>query len=512
MTITSFSFLVLLGLGMILYYILPKSWQWVELLLISITFYCFATVPTTIIYLILSVVTAYVSTNIIEYFENKPHGSIILRISTIAAISFNVGLWFILKAQGIWLPILYRLGGTDFLNISMAVGALGMGYYTLQIIGYILDCYWKTIKPQKNIAKLFLFTAFFPQLITGPISRYEQLESLFEKHSFSYENITKGAQRILWGFLKKLVLAERVGIIVNHIWSNLPEYPGVFRWIAFLLYPLQMYADFSGCMDIVIGAAQIFDIHLSENFNNPFFARTVQEFWRRWHITLGTWAKDYVLYPLLKCKSMVKLGKLTKKRLGKKLGKFIPTAIGMFALWMVMGIWHGGFNYIIGVSLWYWAILMLGEWFEPLAKKITQSMNINVNSFSWHLFQSVRTYLIYAVGATFFRAEELKEAIAFLASLGQLFTSSAFNPWVLFNGSIVNTGVSFADINLIIFSTGLLIVVGILREKYGYAREWMQVQILPFRWFVWMGLFIIVLIYGMYGPGYSAVEFIYQGF
>ena len=223
MTITSFSFLVLLALGMILYYALPKSWQWIELLLMSILFYCFAATPYTIVYLVISVVIAYVSTNSISQLAGRIHGERLIKILITMAIVINIGLWFVLKARDIWSPMMYWTSllfpAVGKINIPSFIASLGMGYYTLQVIGYILDCYWGTIKPQKNIAKLFLFVSFFPQLITGPISRYSQLECLFDKHSFSYLNITKGAQRILWGFFKKLVIAERAGISRATLWA-----------------------------------------------------------------------------------------------------------------------------------------------------------------------------------------------------------------------------------------------------------------------------------------------------
>lgn len=517
MTITSFYYLVMIGIGVLLYYILPKSWQWVELLLMSLIFYWFAATPYTIIYLITSTVLAYISTNFA--FSNRAFSAIRRKIALgvgVFAVGANVVLWFAFKGSDLWLTISYSLSQVlpVFGKITALpyLAALGMGYYTLQIIGYILDCYWENVKPQKNPLKLFLFVCFFPQMTTGPISRYSQLESLFEKHTFSYQNISFGSQRILWGLLKKLVLAERVGIIVNGIWSDYGAYMGYYRWIAVILFPIQMYADFSGCMDIVIGTAEIFGIKLPENFNSPFFSRTAQEFWQRWHITLGTWAKDYVLYPLLKSSAMIKFTKVTKKKFGKRTGKFISTALGMFALWMIMGIWHGAWKYIIGVSLWYWILLMLGELCSPVLRRLTILLKIQEDSFSWHLFQSIRTFLIYAIGATFFRAPGIKDAVLFLCGMFTVFFDSMTNPWVLFDGSILKLGVSYQDINIIIFSILLIIIVGVLREKSGYARLWMAKQILVFRWIIWIGLFIFVLIYGKYGPGYSAAEFIYKGF
>lgn len=519
MTITSFEFLLLVLIGAIIYYIIPKSWQWVELLVLSLVFYYFTATPYTIVYLFISTAIAYTSTLWVENRRTKENVNVkAVSIVTGFAIFLNVLIWFVLKGKDIWAFFLLRFHSYHFvpaidsvLNMQL-IGALGMGYYTVQVIGYMVDCYWENIKPQKNFFKLFLFVSYFPQLTTGPISRYADLEVLFDKHSFKYENLTYGAQRILWGFVKKLVLAERVGIIVSGITGNLEVYTGFYTWIAILLYPIQMYADFSGCMDIILGVSEIFDIKLAENFRNPFFARTTQEFWQRWHITLGTWAKDYVLYPLLKSKFMVKFGKLTKKKFGKKIGKFLATSLGMLVLWLVMGIWHGGMRYIVGVSLWYWIILILGEFFGPFFQKITEKLEIKTQSFSWHLFQSIRTYIIYAIGATFFLmgisggVNLLKEALKVLVVDG------VANPWIFFDESILTLGVSWMDINIIIFVCLLLLVVGILREKYGYARIWVSEQGIVFRWLIWITLFVLVLVYGKYGPGYDASEFIYQGF
>lgn len=516
MSITSSGFLIMVLLGVVVYYLLPRSWQWIELLLLSVLFYFFAATPYTIIYLVISTITAYIATNfdIIARTNNKVSKK--RGILCILAVFINIGLWFALKGFDLWRPIFNRVadlvaGENGIIGWPFAA-ALGMGYYTLQIIGYVLDCYWGNIKPQKNPLKLFLFICFFPQMITGPISRYKQLENLFEKHGISYKNLSFGAQRVLLGFLKKIVLAERAGIIVNGIWSNLDFYNGYYRWVALLLFPVQMYADFSGSMDIVIGTAELFGIHLPENFNSPFFSRTVQEFWQRWHITLGTWAKDYVLYPLLKSKGMVSFSKSARQRFGKKIGKFFATAVGMFVLWMVMGVWHGEAKYIVGVSLWYWALLMLGELCTPWLKKVSLLLKIPTESFSWYLFQAVRTYLIYAVGAVFFRAPSLGEGVDFLLSLKQIFVKETANPWIFFDGSVLELGITQGDINVIIISIVIIWVVGLLREEYGYARNWVGRQWLIFRWSLWIALFVFVIIYGKYGPGYAVEDFIYQGF
>ena len=428
MTITSFYFLTLVIIGVIVYYLIPKAWQWVELLILSLLFYYFAAEPYTIVYLIISTLVAYSAAIFMhkKRAEKGAGGKGLLRL-TFFALALNILLWFTLKGKGLWGFFAIRLQEyiyipqVDAILDKELVAALGMGYYTLQILGYIIDCYWENITPQKNPLKLFLFTAYFPQLTTG---------------------------------------------LIFSITSSPGTYIGFYSWIVILLYPLQMYADFSGCMDIILGVSELFDIHLAENFKNPFFARTSQEFWQRWHITLGTWAKDYVLYPLLKSKSMIKFGKFTKKKFGKKTGKFLVNAVGMFILWMVMGIWHGGLRYIMGVSLWYWIILMLGDLFKPLFEKITTSLNMKTESFSWHLFQSCRTYLIYAVGAAFF-SFGVSRGLAILQDAWKIISVKDYaNPWIFFDGSILDLGVTYGDINIILLIVLMLIIVACLREKY----------------------------------------------
>lgn len=514
MTITSFFFFSFLFIGVLVYYLCPPKIQWVVLLFLSIVFYSFATQPYTIIFLIISTLIAYFSTRFISKNTSNPKYTKLVSFIAVSSVIINVLLWFLLKGSSFWIYgsslIQNLIPSFPVLSSLPIVGSLGMGYYTAQIISYILDVYWGSIECQNNPVKLFLFVSYFPQLTVGPISRYSDLQTLFDGHSFSYKNICFGSQRVVWGLFKKLVVAERIAVIVNGIWENTETYFGVWPWLAFLLYPLELYLDFSGCMDIVAGTSEMFDIHLTENFNNPFFSRTVQEFWQRWHITLGSWARDYVFYPFLKSERMVSFGKKCKKKCGKRWGKFLPWCIATAILWLVMGIWHGAVQHIFGVSLWFWFVLVLGELLSPLFEEKKRILNVKSDSFGWHLFQSVRTYLIFSVGVVFFSASGIRSAIE---RYSILFSSlKKLKPWTLFDDTIISLGVTWGDINIIIIGVVLLLTVGVLRNKHGYARLWVEKQSFGLRWLIWCFLFVFVLIFGMYGPGYDASVFIYQGF
>lgn len=486
------------------------------MLVMSMIFYHFAAVDYTILFLLFSTFTAWMATNLLQWMvkSNSTSARKWVTAITVGAVFFNFCAWFLLKGSSFWITTSRFINGYistfPILSVLPVAGALGMGYYTAQVIGYIIDCYWENVKPQKNFLKLFLFVSFFPQLTVGPISKYSQLECLYEKHSFSYQNLCFGCQRILWGMFKKIVVSDRIRILTSAIWNNQAYYVGFWPWIAVLLYPLQLYTDFSGCMDIVLGAAELFDIHLPENFCNPFFSRNIQEFWQRWHMSLGNWARDYVYYPVLKSRMIQYVRKLAKKHFKMRIAKFIPWALGMAVLWFVMGFWHGAIQYIVGVSAWFWFILVIGEFFAPLSKKVTDIFHIDTECFSWHLVQSMRTYVLCALGILAFVCSGLKEIVSRYGVLIRALKN--LNPWIFFDGSIVDLGVSYQDINIILFGVFMLIVVAVLRERNGFARIWMYKQILPFRWFVWLSLFAIVLVYGLYGPGYDAAAFVYEGF
>lgn len=515
MTVTSIWYLLLIAGGFCIYYIVPKRLQWLVLLAMSLVFYYFAGVRYTFVYLIFSTGVTYLATYMmdrcLEEGREKVRGIILF-----AAIVLNVLPWLLTSASNLWVSLSVHINHAfSFMPALHALpfaAAIGMAYYTSQVIAYIVDCYWGSVERQKNPVKLLTFVCFFPQLTTGPISRYDNLKTIYAGHTFQYKNLCFGAQRILWGFFKKLVVADRTSMIVNAVWNDLSGYYGLWHWVALLLYPILIYCDFSGCMDIVLGTAELFDIHLEENFRNPFFSRSIREFWSRWHITLGKWAKDYVMFPILKSSRMVTFTKKAKKRFGKRMGKYIPAAFASGMVWLVMGIWHGGFRHIVGVSLYYWVLIELGEFFDPVWARMIPKLGINTEKFSWRLFQRIRTYCIYAFGAVFFQANSIRAALSFLKSLFSMFWNFKINPWIFFDGSIVNTGITYGGLNLIVIGVALLLAAAILRERYSYAREWIAGQGLWLRWILWITLFLIVLIYGAYGPGYDASEFIYQGF
>ena len=246
--------------------------------------------------------------------------------------------------------------------IPQFIMPIGISFYTLQAISYIIDVYKEKIKADKNLGRLALFISFFPQIMEGPICRYDQTaNSLWEGKRTTYKGLTFGVQRILFGLMKKIIIVDRVNPLILEIFNNYSNYDGGIIAIGMVLYTLQLYMDFSGVMDIVIGTAEIFGVKMPENFKQPFFSKTISEFWTRWHITLGAWFRDYIYYPVCltdKCKKITSWG---RKKIGNYYGPLLASSIALFCVWICNGLWHGSAWSYIFFGMYHFVLILLGR-------------------------------------------------------------------------------------------------------------------------------------------------------
>ncbi|HOO28789.1 MAG TPA: MBOAT family O-acyltransferase, partial [Lachnospiraceae bacterium] len=394
---------------------------------------------------------------------------------------------------------------------SAALAPFRISYFSLIMIGYITDVYWGKCIPQKNLGKLVLFTGYFPQMTSGPIVQYETMQKTLwgEKHKFSYTEFMLGMERILWGVFKKLVISERCALVVNTVYSYYEVYAGFYIPLAAGFFVLQLYTDFSGLMDIVLGFSQILGISLPENFQTPFYSVSLSEFWRRWHITLGGFLRDYVFYPIQRSNKWRKLRKFCKKRFGKNYErKFnLPVYLALFASWFLIGLWHGGgWNYIFGVGLYMWLIIVLGEIFRPVFEWLIKVLKINTECASWRLFQRIRTLFLFVFGLSFFRAENLTEGVRMWKS-----AFSLYNPWIFFDQSIYQLGLDKTEFQICLIATGILFLVSYFQQKES-VRTQLSRQNFVFRLGVFAILLLLVITWGYYGTDYNASDFIYGRF
>lgn len=495
MALISFSFFCLLSVTVLLFYLCPARWR----------------------FLVLTAAGGY------YYLVSEGAGYSLLFLAYIFLFVFSAFLLLRLEQRKAYRNAVYIVtlaaaaGALLFLkywNPLKLHSPLGMSFWMLTGIGYVTDVYRGSVTGKVSPAKTILLLSFFPLMTSGPILRYgETADAFTEKRRFNTRQIAFGVQRILWGCMKKLVLSERFAVIVDYVYANVGVCRGWTILFAACCFSLQLYTDFSGCMDIVLGAAELFGIRLPENFRTPFFSRNVSEFWRRWHITLGAWLKDYVLYPLLHCELFRKLKKGMKKRFGRVWGERIVLYLGMFVSWFLIGLWHGSsWKYIFGVGLWFWAVIVAGELCSPALVRLAKRLYVNMDCFSFRLFQRLRTFAVVTFGLSFFRAASAKEGVRLWteAFSGEIF--SGFHRHALSGSSLLALGLDLPD--LIVLTVGMLVLltVSLMQYRGVSVRERLAGQNLIFRWALLLLLFFGVIIFGMYGKEYQAADFIYRGF
>ena len=489
---------------------LPKKCQWVILLIGSYAFYFLAGGWKPFLYLLATTVTVFIGGRILGRIEGKKKKRALLLVIVI----FNLLLLGAVKyADFVFeqLNLLFGAAGLSFaLPLPKLLMPLGISFYTFQSVGYLIDVYRRRIEPDTNIFKFALFVSYFPQIVQGPISRYGQLaHQLYESHSFDYDRVRLGLMRMLWGFFRKLVIADRIAVVVNQIFDNYMTegYTGFIVFLGAFLYGVQVYADFAGGMDIVLGISQIYGIEQVENFRQPFMAKSVAEFWRRWHITLGDWMREYVFYPLALSKPFNRMGKNLRRKFGSYVAKVVPTSIASLIVFILVGVWHGAAWNFVAYGLYQAAFISTDSLFKDGYKKLTGLCHIDRKSFSWNMFQMIRTTIIVTFGRYFSRAPGFMDAWYMLKA-----TFRQFNPWVFFDGTLYNLGLSEKNFRLMILLIILLLVVDIIHERNLSIRQFLITHDAIVRWiFYFLALFGIIIL-GMYGSAFDSGKFIYQGF
>lgn len=405
--------------------------------------------------------------------------------------------------------IVLKKFGAEPVGLFKIILPLGISFYTFMAVGYVLDVYWKRIKAEKNFVAYSVFLTYFPHIVQGPIGRYGNFKEQFDVNRgivLDTQNLAFGAELVIWGLFKKLVIADRLSPFVSTFFDNPEEYSGLVMVIAAVLYSIQIYADFSGCIDIISGISEMLGIKLEKNFNHPYFSRTIPEFWRRWHISLGDWFKDFVYFPVSTSAPVKKLKKAFKKRGLKKGELLVASCVPTVVVWVITGIWHGASWNYVAWGMFYAALMVGGNVFADFNKAATQKLKIDTESFSWHLFQMIRTFALCCVGRVFFRAEGLKKAFVYFKNM----FSSVSLEYIL-DDRIFDYGMNRENFLLVLLAIAVLFVADLLEEKIP-LRKTLSKQNIVFRYAVILLGIFAVIIFGIYGPQYNASEFIYEKF
>lgn len=517
-----------LPITLLIYGIVPKKKRWIVLLLASYLFF-FLISGKLIVYLLFITLSVHhfglwlerinqdknkeldecdkeLKKEVKKKYQNKTFRIVLM------AVFIHIGLLIILKYStflGTNINTLLRMLNINYqITIPKILMPIGISFYTLQALSYIFDVYKGNIEADKNLGRLALFMAFFPSIMEGPIVRYKDTAvSLYEGNDVTYKNVTFGTQRILWGIMKKLVVADRLNCFIKCVFSGYASFDGGLIFFGALCYTIQLYMEFSGTMDIVIGSAEMFGIKMPENFNAPFFSKNISEFWTRWHITLGAWFKDYIFYPLSLSKPMKKLTLIARKRLGNHFGSLLVGTIALFVVWLCNGLWHGAAWMYIFFGLYHFILIVAGNVFTPMVIKVTNILHIKRSSFGYKLMQMIKTSFLVVIGELFFRADGLK---AGLESFRKIITEFSFSSFK--NNLVFSLGADRQDFIIVGIILVIVLVISVLKERKINVREWIGKQNVVIRWSLYYALILIVIIFGAYGPGYDPVDPIYANF
>ena len=530
MLFTDSAFIIGLVVLCITYFLIPQKCRWMLLLLASMLFYAYSGVSN-LLYIAATTVSTFFVTKKLDAMaaarkdylaahksemsreEKKAYKEAANKkrfLLLVALLVLNFGILAVIKYGAFTIKNVNALvglfGKANALPIPQFLLPMGISFYTFQTMGYAIDVYREKYPHEKNIAKLGLFVSFFPQLIQGPISRYDELsEPLFAGNGFQARRVLFGTQRILWGYCKKMILADRILPAVTVLISDTDQHYGMYAFLGILYYMLQLYADFTGGIDITIGIGQVLGIPIAENFERPFFSKDITEYWRRWHITLNTWFKDYLFYPLSVCKPMINLSKWSRDKLGKTVGKFVPVYVATIAVWFLTGLWHGAaWNFIVW-GLLNAVIILISERLTPLYDKFHKKFAWS-NTRAYDGFQALRTTLMMGCLRMF---DCYRDVPLTFKMFGSMFTK--FNFHILWDGSLMELSLTGWDYTILLIGTGVLLTASLLGRK-GSVRKQILDKSPVLSCALTVAMFLAILLFGAYGIGYDSSQFIYNQF
>ena len=498
MLFNSLHFLIFFPIVVSIYFIIPDKIKHLWLLGASYYFYMCWNAKYALLILFSTLVT-YMSGIALEKVKQSSRSAeqIEQNKKLCVSVSFllNLSVLFFFKyfdfafenLQRIFEIIHIQLNHPDF-DVALPVG---ISFYTFQALSYTMDVYRGDIYAEKNFFRYALFVSFFPQLVAGPIERSKNLlKQLAIPSRPDFNRMRDGLLLMLWGFFLKIVLADRIAIFVDTVYGDISHFGGWYLIIATILFAVQIYCDFAGYSTIAMGAAEILGIQLMQNFDAPYLSKSVPEFWRRWHISLTSWFRDYLYIPL---------GGNRKGLLRKNCNILI--------VFLVSGLWHGAnWSYVVwgGLNGLYQVI---GSVLKPVRDNLVDLLHLNRKSFGHRVLQTVMTFCFVDFAWIFFRAKRLKEALQIIKSMIHI-----HNPWILFDQSLYQCGLSQREFLLMLCAIAVLIFADCMRYRGINIRQAIARQDYWFRWIVISGAVLLLLLFGVWGSSYDAASFIYFQF
>lgn len=494
MLFNSVNFLLFFPLVALVYLVLPRKARCFWLLAASYYFYMCWNAKYALLLLASTVVTW-----LCGFLVHGVKKSVRRKLAVAACLCINLGLLFFFKYADFFLAncnrILQALHLTPVEKGFDVLLPVGISFYTFQALGYTIDVYRGKVEPEKNILRYALFVSFFPQLVAGPIERSEsllgQMRDLERKQLVNYDKVAGGLTLMVWGLFVKMVIADRVALFVNPVFENYYLHGTVALTAAAVGFSLQIYCDFMGYSTIAVGAARVMGFELMENFETPYFARSVGEFWRRWHISLSAWFRDYLYIPL---------GGSRHGRVRKYWNVMVTMAVS--------GLWHGANWTYVAWGLLHGVYQVAEDVTGPWRIKLYDALHTKRESFSFRLAQTVSTFVLVDIAWIFFRAPAISHALRFCKRL-----VTKWDPWNLFNGSLYELGLDRPECNILMVSLAALFLVDLIRyKKKQDISTFLREQCVWFRWSVIYTLLAATLTFGVYGIQFDSTQFFYFQF
>ena len=504
MLYNSLKFLLFFPAAVVLYYLTPCKWRHLVLLALNYFFYmCFAPIYGLLL-LAVTLVTYAAGRGIEDHRRSVEEGKH-LRLKKhpagfgwmLTGVLLCLGALFVFKYYHFFVDDMLSGIQAVFPEWKITSPALslalpvGISFYTFQSLGYVFDVYKGKTAAERNILYYAAFVSFFPLLCAGPIERGERmLPQLREPREMDLHRMKRGLYLMLWGYFQKMVISDRCAILVNQVFGNYRAYAGFQLVAAAVLFAFQIYGDFAGYSNLAIGTAEVMGFEVMNNFNTPYFSRSIAEFWRRWHISLSSWFRDYLYFPL----GGSRCSKAKRYR-------------NIMIVFLVSGLWHGaGWTFLIWGGL-NGLFQVIGAQFASQRKKIKEVLHIREDSLGYTAFQMLLTFCLVDLTWIFFNAADVRTAFGFIARMCSTLSLSS-----LFGGALFQLGLSAVEMHIL--AAALLVQFGVSLCTYRgiTVRDVLCGQGFVIQDVVALVGIFVVLIFGIYGPAYNAANFIYMQF
>ncbi len=487
MLFNSLLYLIFFPLVVAVYFLLPRRYRWALLLAASYYFYMCWKAEYVILIIVSTLIDYFAALRMSRLSEKSKKKKYLL-----LSLLVNLGLLFSFKYFNFFNDSLRQ--AFHHFNLFYDVPAfnvllpVGISFYTFQTLSYTIDVYHGKTPVEKHLGVFAVYVSFFPQLVAGPIERSGRLlPQFFQKHDFSYERVTAGLKLMLWGYFKKIVIADRLAVLVDSVYNDPSGYRGAPLLVATFFFAIQIYCDFSGYSDIAIGSARVMGFELMENFRRPYFSRSIGEFWKRWHISLSTWFRDYLYIPLG----------------GNRVLKW-RWYYNLMVTFLVSGLWHGAnWTFLLWGGL-HGSYLVASHIFKPVRERLLGWLRINPR---FPLYQGMRvliTFCLVCLAWVLFRANSLSDAW-FIISHIFLDAKMYADPG---NLGLAFRGMGLKSIDLIhsFVFIGILLVYDLISSRRDF---WELVRARPvwIRWAVYYAILILILFYSPYNKAQNFIYF-----